>query len=53
MAVITCPRCGGSGEEPGTGLACRFCKGAKKVRIDDKELARCLEVRVDGKNSKN
>jgi len=83
MAIITCPRCGGSGQEPtlaepvaklihileeegateeckAEDLAtlrqdimiraapfisppCRFCKGAKKVEIDERELESCLK----------
>lgn len=54
MAIITCPRCGGGGDEPATGLRCRFCGGARRVRIDDQELARALEgclVRTADKNT--
>jgi len=54
MAIITCPRCGGAGDEPLTGLKCRFCNGAKRVRIDDQELARALEgcvVRTESENT--
>jgi len=43
MAIINCPRCGGSGNEPASGRRCRFCKGAKKVEVDDQELERCLK----------
>ena len=44
MAVINCPRCGGIGEEPTTELPCRFCKGAKKVEIDEEEIKAWLRV---------
>lgn len=50
MAVITCPRCGGSGEDPKTGMACGFCDGAKKVGIDDQELAGYLEEREESQS---
>ena len=43
MAVINCPRCGGSGQEPSSGRRCRFCKGAKKVEVDNQELESCLK----------
>lgn len=52
MAIISCPRCGGTGEEPSTGLKCRFCKGAKKVAVDEEEIKAWLKVsRVEKKES--
>ena len=43
MVLLICPRCGGSGLEPSTGLGCGFCRGAKKVNVDDQELESCLK----------
>ena len=42
MAIISCPRCGGSDEEPRTGLPCRFCEGAGQVKIDTRELEEAI-----------
>lgn len=44
MPIIICPRCGGTDEEPLTGLGCRFCGGARKVRVDSDELIWTKEV---------
>ncbi len=38
MAIINCPRCGGSKKDPITGNPCEFCGGAGKVEVNNKEL---------------
>ncbi len=38
MAIINCPRCGGSKKERLTGKPCAFCGGSGKVKVDEKEL---------------
>lgn len=43
MAEITCPRCGGSREEP-AGTPCGFCGGAGKVDVNEEELLAILRA---------
>jgi len=38
MAVLTCPRCGGTKKDPKTGNPCEFCGGSGKVKVNEKEL---------------
>ena len=38
MAIINCPRCGGSKKERLTGKPCEYCGGTGKVEVNEKEL---------------
>jgi len=38
MAIINCPRCGGSKKNRTTGKPCEFCRGTGKVEVNNKEL---------------
>ena len=48
MALLTCPRCGGTKKDPTTDSPCEFCGGAGKVEVNDKELEVKHEERRNG-----
>ncbi len=43
MAIISCPRCGGTGKDRSGEGKCRLCGGVGKVEVNEEELEKGLE----------
>jgi len=48
MALINCPRCGGSKRDRLTGKPCEFCGGTGEVEVNDKELESLEQEKCGG-----
>lgn len=51
--LITCPRCGGTGDDPEGGV-CQLCEGAKEVKASHrKQSSMQIETLADMKDKLN